>query len=84
MGGHGAAGNGTHFSAVGTIKRKEGFAGETFAEAKEAGVFGQGASAGKDTEAEGVFETFLNLGRRDLGGGVGGPVEIHKMRESPF
>ena len=84
MGGHGATGNGTHFSAVGTIKRKDGFAGETFAEAKEAGVFGQGASAGKDTEAEGVFETFLNLGRRDLGGGVGGPVEIHKMRESPF
>ena len=84
MGGHRPTGNGAHFPAVGTIKRKEGFSGETFAEAQEAGVFGQGPSARQDTEAEGVFETFLNLGRRDLGGGVGGPIEVHKNVGKPF
>lgn len=61
MFGHGTAGDGAHAAPIGAVEGEEGFAGEAFAEAEEAGVFGQGTATGKETEAERIFETFLNL-----------------------
>ena len=84
MRGHRAGSDGTHFAAVGTVKGEEGFSGKRFSEAEEAGVFCEGSAAGQNTKAERIFKTFLYLEGRDLGGGVGGPIEIHKIVEKPF
>ena len=84
MGGHRPAGDGAHPAAVGAVEGEEGFAGQAFSEAKEAGVFSQGTTPGKDAETEGVFKTFLHLLGRDFRGRVGRPVKIHKMLKKPF
>ena len=84
MRGHRAGSDGTHFAAVGAVKGEEGFSGESFSEAEEAGVFCERSAAGQNTKAERIFKTFLYLEGRDLGGGVGGPIEIHKIVEKPF
>ena len=84
MGGHGAGGDGAHFTAVGAVEGEEGFSGESFSEAEEAGVFCKGSVAGQNAKAERVLKTFLHLEGRDLRGGVGGPIEIHKIVEKPF
>lgn len=84
MGGHRAGSDGAHFTAVGAVEGEKGFSGKSFSEAEEAGVFCEGSTAGQNTKAERIFKTFLYLEGRDLGGGVGGPIEIHKIVEKPF
>ena len=84
MRGHGPAGDGAHPATVGAVEGEEGFAGQAFSEAKEAGVFSQGTAPRENAETEGVFETFLHLLGRDFGGGVGRPVKIHKILKKPF
>lgn len=84
MRGHRAGSDGTHFAAVGAVKGEEGFSGKRFSEAEETGVFCEGSATGENTKAERIFKTFLYLERRNLGGGVGGPIEVHKNVEKPF